>query len=43
MTIDDVDLALIWVEDMLLEAEDSVEKRVLEMIRQALLELLKTK
>lgn len=43
MTIDDVDLALIWVEDMLLEAEDSVEKRVLEMIRQALLELLETK
>ena len=43
MTIDDVDLALIWVEDMLLEAEDSVEKRVLEIIRQALLELLETK
>ena len=43
MTIDDVDLALIWVEDMLLEDEDSVEKRVLEMIRQALLELLETK
>lgn len=43
MTIDDVDLALIWVEDMLLEAEDSVEKRVLEMIRQALFELLETK
>lgn len=43
MTIGDVDLALIWVEDMLLEAEDSVEKRVLEMIRQALLELLETK
>lgn len=43
MTIDDVDLALIWVEDMLLEAEDSVEKQVLEIIRQALLELLETK
>lgn len=43
MTIDDVDLALIWVEDMLLEAEDSVEKRVLKLIRQALLEMLETK
>ena len=40
MTIDGVDLALICVEYMLLEAEYSVEKRVLEMIRQALLELL---
>ena len=43
MTIDDINLALIWVEGMLLEAEDSVEKRVFEMIRQALLEQLETK